>query len=138
MGLQRSVLTKRLLQPVEEVGGDGRGWGLLRAGVLLRVTPGIFGEICRGDTHAAAVDSNVLRIKLKSSLGLWERLRVIESWGPFPIQPVVIRSGLDGDLKERLRNILLSLGTDPHVSPTLAGFGLERFAPVPYEHYAPE
>jgi len=94
--------------------------------------------ICRGDAHAAAIDSNVLRIKLKSSPELWERLRVIESWGPFPIQPVVIRSGLDGDLKERLRNILLSLGTDPHVSPTLAGFGLERFAPVTYEHYAPE
>ncbi len=60
------------------------------------------------------------------------------AWGPFPIQPVVIRSGLDGELKERLRTILLSIGADPHVSPTLAEFGLERFAPVTYEHYAPE
>jgi ABC-type phosphate/phosphonate transport system substrate-binding protein len=51
---------------------------------------------------------------------------------------VVIRSGLDGELKERLRTILLSIGADPHVSPTLAGFGLERFAPVTYESYAPE
>jgi phosphonate transport system substrate-binding protein len=94
--------------------------------------------ICRGDAHAAAIDSNVLKIKLKSSPELGERLRVIESWGPFPIQPVVIRSGLDGELKERLRTILLSIGADPHVSPTLAEFGLERFAPVTYEHYAPE
>jgi ABC-type phosphate/phosphonate transport system substrate-binding protein len=51
---------------------------------------------------------------------------------------VVIRSGLDGELKERLRTILLSVGAVPHVSPTLAGFGLERFAPVNYKHYASE
>jgi phosphonate transport system substrate-binding protein len=96
------------------------------------------GMICRGEADAAAIDSNVLRIKLKSSPELEELLRVIESWGPFPIQPVVIRSGLDGELKERLRVILLSIGADPHVSPALAGFGLERFAPVTYEHYGPE
>lgn len=96
------------------------------------------GMICRGEADAAAIDSNVLMIKLKSSPELGERLRVIESWGPFPIQPVVIRSGLDGELKERLRAILLSIDADPHVSPTLAGFGLKCFAPVTYEHYAPE
>jgi hypothetical protein len=84
LSLQRSVLSKRLLQPVEEVGGDGRGWGLLRAGVLLWLAPGILEMICRGDAHAAAIDSNVLRIKLKSSPELWERLRVIECWGLFP------------------------------------------------------
>jgi hypothetical protein len=43
---------------------------------------------------------------------------------------VVIRSDLDGELKERLCTILLSVGAVPHVSPTLAGFGLERFAPL--------
>ncbi len=43
------------------------------------------GMICRGEADAAAIDSNVLRIKLKSSPGLRERLRVIESWGPCPI-----------------------------------------------------
>jgi ABC-type phosphate/phosphonate transport system substrate-binding protein len=51
---------------------------------------------------------------------------------------VVIRSDLDGELKERLSAVLLSIGADPHVSPALAGFGLERFAPVTYEHYGPE
>ena len=50
----------------------------------------------------------------------------------------MIRSDLDGELKERLCAILLSTGVDPHLSPTLAWFSLERFAPVTYEHYAPE
>jgi ABC-type phosphate/phosphonate transport system substrate-binding protein len=58
--------------------------------------------------------------------------------GTVPVGPVVIRSGFDGKLKERLRSILLLIGADPQVSPTLAGFGLERFAPVTHESYAPE
>ena len=112
---------------------------------------GFFGRVCCSGSHlnsmemvadggmdAAAIDSNVLRIKLRSAPELRERLRVIETWGPFPIQPVVLRSGLPLGLKERLRETFLSIGGDAAVSPTLAGFGLERFAPVTYEHYAPE
>ncbi len=92
--------------------------------------------VVRGEVDAAAIDSNVLRIKLRSAPELRGRLRVIETWGPFPIQPVVLRSGLHPELKDRLRAALLTIGA--HTAPTLAGFGLERFAPVTYEHYAPE
>ena len=92
--------------------------------------------VVRGEVDAAAIDSNVLRIKLRSAPELRERLRVIETWGPFPIQPVVLRSGLHPELKDRLRAALLTIGA--HTAPALAGFGLERFAPVAYEHYAPE
>ena len=112
---------------------------------------GFFGRVCCSGSHlnsmemvadggmdAAAIDSNVLRIKLRSAPELRERLRVIETWGPFPIQPVVLRSGLHPELKRRLRATFLSIGEDAAVPPTLAGFGLERFAPVTYEHYAPE
>ena len=94
--------------------------------------------ICRGEAEAAAVDSNVLRIKLKSSPELGERLRVIESWGPFPIQPVVVRSDLPTELKVRLHAALLAIGLDGEVPPTLAAFGLERFAPSTYDRYAAE
>jgi phosphonate transport system substrate-binding protein len=58
--------------------------------------------IVRGEVDAAAVDSKVLRIKLRASPGLRERLRVLESWIPFPIQPVVLRSGPPLELKARL------------------------------------
>ena len=40
--------------------------------------------IAGSEVDAAAIDSNVLRIKLGSAPGLGERLRVIETWGPFP------------------------------------------------------
>jgi phosphonate transport system substrate-binding protein len=96
------------------------------------------GMVCRGEADAAAIDSNVLRIELKTSPELGEQLRVVESWGPLPIQPVVIRSDLHPELKEHLCSALLALDVNPHVSPTLTGFGLERFTPISYEHYAPE
>lgn len=94
--------------------------------------------VARGEVDAAAIDSNVLRIKLRSAPELRERLRIIESWGPFPIQPVVLRSSLHPELKDRLRAALLTIGADPYASTTFDGFGLERFAPVTYEHYASE
>lgn len=110
---------------------------------------GFFDRVCRSGSHlssmamvvggevdATAVDSNVMRIALRSDPQLSERLRVVESWGPFPIQPVVLRSDLNSKLKDHVRAALLSI--DPSTSPVLAGFGLERFAPVTYEHYASE
>ena len=94
--------------------------------------------VVRGEVDAAIIDSNVLRIKLRSAPELGERLRVIETWGPFPIQPVVFRSGLRSGLKSRLRASLLSIGETTRLPPALAEFGLERFAPVTHEHYALE
>jgi hypothetical protein len=46
--------------------------------------------------------------------------------------------GLHPELEDRLHSELLALDVNPHVSPALAGFGLELFVPVSYEHYAPE
>ena len=94
-------------------------------------------EVVAGaEVEAAIIDSNVLRLRLRSAPELRERLRVIETWGPFPIQPAVLRSNLHPALKNRLRAALLTIGEA--VPPALAGFGLERFAPVTYEHYASE
>ena len=80
----------------------------------------------------------MIRIKQRSAPELRERLRIVESWGPFPIQPVVLRSSLHPELKNHLRAALLTIGADPYASTTFDGFGLERFAPVTYEHYASE
>jgi phosphonate transport system substrate-binding protein len=42
------------------------------------------------EADAAAIDSNVLRIRNREVPALRSKLRVIESWGPFPIQPLVV------------------------------------------------
>ena len=94
--------------------------------------------IVSGEADVAAIGSNVLRIWLQSNPEVRDRLRVIETWGPFPIQPVVVRSGLDSGLKYRLQAALLSIGEAEAALSAFARFGLERFAPVTYEHYASE
>jgi ABC-type phosphate/phosphonate transport system substrate-binding protein len=65
-------------------------------------------------------------------------LRVIEAWGPFPIQPVVVRSSLQPELKEGLRASLLAVGADPRTRRAVSAFGLEGFVPVTDEDYAPD
>jgi ABC-type phosphate/phosphonate transport system substrate-binding protein len=62
-------------------------------------------------------------------------VRVLESWGPYPIQPVVVRAGLDPALKGALRESLLNTEADPLSRPELGAFGLERFVAVGEEDY---
>ena len=124
-----------LLKKLMEIGEDGRFFDRVRC------SESHFNSmemVASGEMDAAAIDSNVLRIKLRSAPGLLKRLRVIETWGPFPIQPAVLRSNLHPKLKDRLRTSLLGIGASFRTPPTLAEFGLERFAPVTYENYAPE
>jgi len=75
--------------------------------------------VASGEADAAAIDSNVLRLHARDDL------RVIESWGPFPIQPVVVRSGLDAGMTERITHALLTMHEIHGAS--LDDFGFSRF-----------
>lgn len=94
--------------------------------------------LIRGEVDAAAIDSNVLTIQLQLAPELRRMLRVVESWGPFPIQPVVVRSDMDDRVKERLRSSLTSTDFDGDSDSPLSRFGLVRFVNVTDEHYASE
>jgi len=91
--------------------------------------------ILRGEADAAAIDSNVLRIQFREIPTLREKLRVIESWGPYPIQPIVVRSALDQRLKERLRVAFLATEDDQRTQQILEQFGLSHFVAVDQEDY---
>src|ERR671917_281069 len=123
-------------------------YGLLRKLAEMGEDTRFFGEVLHSGSHldsirmvadreadAATIDSNVLWMRLKESPELADLVRVIDSWGPFPVQPVVVRSGLDPTLKGALRDAFLDL--DVHAVPALAEFGFRRFAPVTDEDYAP-
>jgi phosphonate transport system substrate-binding protein len=84
---------------------------------------------------AAAIDSNVLRIRLREAPDLRNNLRVIESWGPYPVQPVVVSSALNPELKHQLRAAFLATEQDQQTRRTLKRFGLSRFVPVLQEDY---
>jgi phosphonate transport system substrate-binding protein len=89
-----------------------------------------------GEADAAAIDSNVLRIRHREVSALHKKLRVIESWGPYPIQPVVVRSALHPQLKRRLRTAFLATEQDHRTSRSLKQFGLSRFVTVGQEDYS--
>lgn len=85
-----------------------------------------------GEADVCAVDSVVWRRLSSARPELAERLRVAESLGPFPIQPVVASPNLPAAVVEAIAVSLLELG------PTELGrFGATGFAPVDETHYRP-
>ena len=92
--------------------------------------------VLSGKADAAAIDSNVLRIRFREAPALRNKLRVIESWGPYPIQPVVVNSALHPELKQRLRAAFLATEQDQQTRRTLKQFGLSRFVAADLEDYS--
>jgi phosphonate transport system substrate-binding protein len=91
--------------------------------------------VLQGEADAAAIDSNVLRIRLRETPTLRNTLRVIESWGPYPIQPIVVNSNLDPNLKDQLRAAFLATNNDDRARRVLQRFGLSHFVAVDHETY---
>lgn len=79
-----------------------------------------------GRLDAASIDSNTLLAMGGAPNGL----RVLETWGPFPIQPVVARSSLLDTTRDIMANALLALDEHAESARALRRFHVERFAPV--------
>ena len=84
-----------------------------------------FGEVVRAGFHAralrmvaagevdgAAIDCHLLAVELAAHPELQEELRIVDSLGPAPIQPVVVRSTLSAGLKDEVQGRLLTLRGD--------------------------
>jgi len=82
--------------------------------------------VAGGQVDGSAIDCQVLAVELRDHPELAERVRIIESLGPAPIQPVVVRAGLDPGLKRDLQARVLGLSGE-----VLERFFVERFAPPP-------
>ncbi len=74
---------------------------------------------------AAAIDSNVLRHQAQRPDAPAAHTRILESWGPFPIRPAVIRSGVPPALRTAVRDALLCV--HEVVGARLRSFGFARF-----------
>jgi phosphonate transport system substrate-binding protein len=79
----------------------------------------VVGLVDAGAVDAAAIDSQVLAVELRDHPDL-EGLRVVDTFGPSTIQPVVAASRLPDQLKSEVRELLVGLGDDPSARPTLA------------------
>jgi phosphonate transport system substrate-binding protein len=88
--------------------------------------------VASGRVDASAVDSHVLAVELRDRPDLANRLRVIDSFGPSPIQPLVARRSLDAALRQQLRGILAGLAGDG-----LSQGLVERLTPITDDWYDP-
>ena len=113
-------------------GPDAFFTGLVPAGSHLRSLELVAG----GSADAAAIDSNTLRLVRRREPEEIACLRVLESWGPMPIQPVLAGTALPEPLRERIAGALLRLGESPAARERLAEFGLRGFALVEETAYA--
>jgi phosphonate transport system substrate-binding protein len=76
--------------------------------------------VADGTYDASAIDSHLLAVMRRRTPGLTASLRVIESIGPSPIQPVVAADHVPADVREAMADVLTSMRGpslhDAHVS----------------------
>ncbi|MGH2702538.1 MAG: phosphate/phosphite/phosphonate ABC transporter substrate-binding protein [Actinomycetota bacterium] len=83
---------------------------------------------------AAAIDSTTLLLERARRPEQVNALRIVESWGPFPVQPVVVRSSLDRRTKDEITAHLMALGDSPEMRK-MSDLAFTGFAPANYGDY---
>jgi phosphonate transport system substrate-binding protein len=120
------------------------GYSLTRYELVRRgETGGFFGAVLAAGFHqesirwvadgvvdASAIDSQVLTLALRDDPALAARLRVIATFGPSTIQPVVAAGHVPPPLQAAMRAALLNMAADPAARAALAAGFVERFVPV--------
>lgn len=89
-----------------------------------------------GEADCAAIDSNTLLLERRQ--GVRRNLRAIESFGPYPVQPVVVRAALSRERKTAIADALLGMHASAPDRAALAACGVRRFAPITPADYEPE
>ena len=91
-----------------------------------------------GRADSAAIDSNVLALEIDRDPSLRSQLRVLESWGPFPIQPIVVRADLGATATEDIAAALRALSHRPAAQSALRAARVVSFAGTSDADYAVE
>lgn len=86
--------------------------------------------VLSGQADATAIDSHVLDVLLRREPQLATQLRIIDTFGPSSIPPVVVAARLDLALKQALRKALLTLHTDALVTQSLHEGAITRFVAI--------
>lgn len=87
-------------------------------------------QVIAGGADASAIDSTVLEGLVNDTPELMHQLRVIDTLGPNPRPPWVIRKSVPVRQRAAIRRALLTLHEAPDGAALLAAHGHIRFAPV--------
>ena len=89
--------------------------------------------VIKGQTDGAAIDSNALLNQLNRKQIDASEFTILETWGPFPIQPVVIRAAMPISLKQSVHSSLLR-AHEGYLSE-LHSFGFHGFTEATRQDY---
>lgn len=93
--------------------------------------------IVDGEIDASAIDSTVLEAELARYPQLRGDIRVIDTLGPSPMPPWVMRKDLPFALKQSLRELFRDIAGDPEGMKILQSWGISRFDPMDDVAYDP-
>ncbi len=83
--------------------------------------------VADGVVTAASVDSLVYDYLASTEPDLVARVRVIERWGPFGINPIAVNPRLDEQTKGELRRVFLEMDVEPEGRAILKKLDIDRF-----------
>lgn len=125
------------------------GYGITRYELLKRgETKGYFGKViesgfhqksiqmvCEGRVDGSAIDTQVLAVAFREDPDLVAQLRIIDSWGPSTIQPLVANRALPTGLKQDIQSVLSEIHHDPAHQPFLDMGFIDHFVSVSDDDY---
>jgi phosphonate transport system substrate-binding protein len=89
----------------------------------------------RGEIDVASIDSTTLRARRRSGVHAARSVRVVASLGPHPVQPVVVRSGLDASHRQHVVETLQGLAATDDGRRSLGRYDCLGFEPIDPREY---
>lgn len=94
--------------------------------------------VLSGVVDGAAVDSNCLRQMIIENPDLKNKLKVVCSWGPLPIYPIVLNSRLPAAVKQRITQAFLHINQSQKYQEKLDHHEVIGFVPIDHSIYDKE
>ncbi len=86
--------------------------------------------VCEGEIDASAIDSHVLAVALRDDPTLEKRLRIIDTFGPSTIQPLIVARQLSMEVRQAMRGAVLDLHERAEEAAILKRGFVRRFVTV--------
>jgi phosphonate transport system substrate-binding protein len=93
--------------------------------------------ILRGEVDASAIDSTVLEMELSNDPHIEHQIRIIDTFGPSPIPPLVATTRIPLSIRQMLRRVLVDMSEDAHGRKRLERGLMGRFVPIQDRDYQP-
>ncbi len=90
--------------------------------------------VANGQVDASAIDSHCLSVELRRNHAFGRSVRIIDSLGPSPIQPIAVSKRLDSTLRQGIVDIFTTLHHHEDGRAALALGAVDRIVAIGSEH----